>query len=261
MACWATLKRRRFRGSSSSSTEANRSRGRQKGAKEEKEEKDEKERKEDKKDARVDKVVMDAEIQIFVKADGEKRVPMEVSSKVKVRDVARRVLRTGESEQDVYVMSDGRMLKASDELRSCGVRAGSTVQVVRKLRGGGRSKGKMLSGGKKKSPKKVQHEGEELAGGGRGVRDVRQMLPNRSGRIERGNDGSDGGNGRRADGENVEDDKKQLRGGGGRRPRDGDWRNQEVRAGAKAEKERPTRGNTDGRRALRNVEKRMVSRR
>ena len=95
MACWVTLKSRRFRGSSSSSTETNCSRGKENGAKEgkeekeEKEEKDEKEereekeakeekekeRKEEKEDATVDKVVMDAEIQIFVKADGREDSP------------------------------------------------------------------------------------------------------------------------------------------------------------------------------------------
>ena len=41
------------------------------------------------------------------------------------------------------------------------------------------------------------------------------MLSDGSWRIERGNDGGDVGNGRRADGENVEDDKKQLHGRGG----------------------------------------------
>ena len=38
------------------------------------------------------------------------------------------------------------MLKGSEELESCGVRDGSAVQVVRKLRGGGRNKGKMPGG-------------------------------------------------------------------------------------------------------------------
>ena len=48
------------------------------------------------------------------------------------------------------------MLEGSEEMGSSGVRDGNTVQVVRKLRGGGRSKGKKLGGGNKKSPKKVQ---------------------------------------------------------------------------------------------------------
>ena len=40
--------------------------------------------------------------------------------------------------------------------------------------------------------------------------------------MECGDDGGDVGDGRRADGENAEDVKKQLTDGGGRRPRDGD---------------------------------------
>ena len=67
---------------------------------------------EEKGDARVEKVVMDAEIQIFVKADGAKTVAMEVSFDAKVRDVVRRVLRSwSEDDQDMYVVSDGRVLK------------------------------------------------------------------------------------------------------------------------------------------------------
>ena len=80
----------------------------------------------------VDKVVMDAEIQIFVKADGAKTVAMEVSLDAKVRDEARRVLRSGsEDDQDMYVVGDGWVLKGNEELGICGVRDGSTVQVVR----------------------------------------------------------------------------------------------------------------------------------
>ena len=67
---------------------------------------------EEKGDSRVEKVVMDAEIQIFVKADGAKTVAMEVSLDAKVRDVVRRVLRSwSEDDQDMYVVSDGRVLK------------------------------------------------------------------------------------------------------------------------------------------------------
>ena len=111
---------------------------------------------EEKGDARVEKAVTDAEIQIFVKADGAKAVAMEVSLDAQVRDVARSVLSSGsEYDQDMYVVSDGRVLKGNEELGNCGVRDGSTVQVVRRLRRGGRSKGKVPSGGNK-SPKKVE---------------------------------------------------------------------------------------------------------
>ena len=82
---------------------------------------------EEKGDARVDKVVMNAEIQIFVKADGAKTVAMEVSLDAKVCDVATGVLRSrSEDDQDMHVVSDGRVLKGTEELGSCGVRDGST---------------------------------------------------------------------------------------------------------------------------------------
>ena len=59
-------------------------------------------------DAGVDKEVLDAEIQIFVKADGAKTGAMDFSLDAAVRDVARRVLRSGSEDQDMYVVSDGR---------------------------------------------------------------------------------------------------------------------------------------------------------
>ena len=42
----------------------------------------------------------------------------------------------------MYVVSYGRVLKGNEELGICGVRDGSTVQVVRRLRGGGKHKDK-----------------------------------------------------------------------------------------------------------------------
>ena len=89
-----------------------------------------------------------------------KTVPMEVSSRAKVRDLARRVPRTrSESSQDVYE-SDGRVLKGSEELGSCGVRDGSTLPVAWRLRGGGRNKGMMPGGGLKKTQKKEEQRGQ-----------------------------------------------------------------------------------------------------
>ena len=46
------------------------------------------------------------------------------------------------SDRDVYVTSGGRILKGSDKLKSCEVRDGSTVQVMRRMRGGGKHKDK-----------------------------------------------------------------------------------------------------------------------
>ena len=42
----------------------------------------------------------------------------------------------------MYVTSGGRVLRRGDKLRSCGVYDGSTVQVVSRIRGGGRHKDK-----------------------------------------------------------------------------------------------------------------------
>ena len=61
-------------------------------------------------------------VQIFVKVDGSRAILMDVSQNDKV--------------------SGGRVLRKSDALRSCGVRDGSTVQVMNRLRGGGKHKDK-----------------------------------------------------------------------------------------------------------------------
>ena len=45
-------------------------------------------------------------------------------------------------DQDVYVMSGGRILRRSDKLKSCEVRDGSTVEVTSRMRGGGKHKDK-----------------------------------------------------------------------------------------------------------------------
>ena len=48
------------------------------------------------------------------------------------------------------------VLRKEDELKNYGVRDGSTVQIVRRTRGGGRNKDKMPGGRKKKTPKKAK---------------------------------------------------------------------------------------------------------
>ena len=111
------------------------------------------------KDEEVAKVVMDASrgsraFQIFVKVDNLLALMMDVSSNDKISDVVRR--RVGYGKQDVFATCEGRILRKDDELKSCGVRGGSTVQIVRRTRGGGRNKDKMPGGGKKKTPKKAK---------------------------------------------------------------------------------------------------------
>ena len=84
----------------------------------------------------------DRTIQIFVKVDGCKVLPLEMSPNDKVGDVVRRILRRILSRvrcesRDVYVTSGGRVLRRSEELRSFGVVEGSTVCMSQRLRGGG----------------------------------------------------------------------------------------------------------------------------
>ena len=78
---------------------------------------------------------------------------MEVSlTDDKVEDVMRRI----QNGEDMYVTVQGRVMKRSEKLKSCGVTDGCTIQVMSKLRGGGRNKSKMTGERKKKSPKKAE---------------------------------------------------------------------------------------------------------
>ena len=79
-----------------------------------------------------------SKVQIFVKMDGSRTVAMDVAQNDKVSDMMKR-LPCGE---DVYVTSEGRVLRGGEELKSYGVRDGSTVEVARRLRGGGKHKDK-----------------------------------------------------------------------------------------------------------------------
>ena len=93
-------------------------------------------------------------IQIFVKVDGSKVTPMEVSlTDDKVEDVIRRI----PNGEDVYVTMHGRTLKRSEKLNSCGVSDGCTIQVMSRMRGGGKQKDK-----KSKAEKKQAESGKTL---------------------------------------------------------------------------------------------------
>ena len=74
-------------------------------------------------------------VQIFVKVDGGKTSAMEMEMSDKVKKIPI-------SDQDVYVTSGGRILRRSDKLESCEVRDGSTIQVMSRMRGGGKHKDK-----------------------------------------------------------------------------------------------------------------------
>ena len=85
-------------------------------------------------------------VQIFVKVDGSKVNPMEVSlTDDKVEDVLRQV----QNDEDAYVTMQGKVLMRDEKLRSCGVTDGCTIQVTSRLRGGGRHKDKKKGSEKK----------------------------------------------------------------------------------------------------------------
>ena len=174
-------------------------------------------------------------IQIYVKVNGWKVTPMEVNlTDDKVEDVTKRI----PNSEGGCVTLHGRVLKRSEKLKSCEVTDGCTIQVASRLRGGGRNKNKTTGERKKKFPKKEEQNDQSTKEKNLLEADmVADMLEGEDGARK-----SDAGDGRRADGENVEDVKTQRCGGVGRRPRDGDRRNQEVRAGAEAEKGGSARG-------------------
>ena len=86
-------------------------------------------------------------VQISVKVDGGKTSVMEMEMSDKVDDIVKKILI---SDQDVYVTSGGRILRRSEKMKNCGVRDGSTVQVMSKMRGGGKHKDKKGKEEKKK---------------------------------------------------------------------------------------------------------------
>ena len=78
-------------------------------------------------------------VQIFVKVDGGKTSAMEMEMSDKVHDIVKKI---PISDLDVYVTSEGRVLRGCEELKRSGVRDGSTVHVMSRLRGGGKHKDK-----------------------------------------------------------------------------------------------------------------------
>ena len=84
-----------------------------------------------------------------------KTVPREVSPEDKVQEILNTV---GGSDQDVHATREGRMLRKDDQLKSCGVRDGSTIQIMSRMRGGGRHKDKRSKAEKKRATNPVRPE-------------------------------------------------------------------------------------------------------
>ena len=66
---------------------------------------------------------------------------MKNGFEVSPEDRVHKILNTvSGSDWDVFVMCEGKMLRKDDELKSCGVTDGCTMQVMSRMRGGGRHK-------------------------------------------------------------------------------------------------------------------------
>ena len=87
-------------------------------------------------------------VQMLVKVDGGKTSAMEMEMSDKVDDIVKKI---PVSDQDVYLTSGGRILRTSDKLESCEVRDGSTIQVMKRMRGGGKHKDKKSKVDKKQA--------------------------------------------------------------------------------------------------------------
>ena len=100
-------------------------------------------------------------IQIFVKVDGSKTLPLIVSPSDKVDEVMRRTQNNVKySKSDVHMTCEGRVIRRGDELRSSGVSDGSTVQITNVMRGGGNHRNKKNRAGKK--PTAREHSEEKV---------------------------------------------------------------------------------------------------
>ena len=77
----------------------------------------------------------------------------------KVEDVIRRI----QNDEDVYVTMHGRVLRRNEQLKSCGVTDGCTIQVTSRTRGGGKHKDKKGQKERKRAtkPKGPEQKSEE----------------------------------------------------------------------------------------------------
>ena len=96
-------------------------------------------------------------VQIFVKMDGSGTIVMDGAPNDKVSEMKKRIRSGG----DMYVTSGGRVLRRSDKLKSCGVYDGSTVQVMSRMRGGGRPKDKKSKADEKRDRDESGRDGQQ----------------------------------------------------------------------------------------------------
>ena len=100
-------------------------------------------------------------IQIFVKVNGSKATPMEVSlNDDKVEDLMRQI----KKDEDAYVTMQGKVLRGNEKLNSCGVTDGCTIQVTSRMRGGGKAQGQEEQG-REESSRKDKDTRADVRGG------------------------------------------------------------------------------------------------
>ena len=96
--------------------------------------------------------------------DGSKTFPLEVSLSHEVGDIAKRIPDSAcDIKRDVYMTFEGRGIRRSEDLKNCGTGDGSTVQVMSRMRGGGKHKDKASTAAKKRdrNPKKQHTRGQD----------------------------------------------------------------------------------------------------
>ena len=98
-------------------------------------------------------------VQIFVRVNGSKATPMDVNlTDDKVEDVIRRI----QNDEDVYVTMHGRVLKRGEKLKSYEVTDGCTIQVMSRLRGGGKHKDKRSKADTKQSMEESRKKDQQV---------------------------------------------------------------------------------------------------
>ena len=85
-------------------------------------------------------------VQTFVRVNGSKATLIEVNL---TDDTVEDMMRQVQKDEDAYVTMQGKVLKTSQTLNSCGVTDGCTIQVTSRMRGGGKHKDKKSKGEKK----------------------------------------------------------------------------------------------------------------
>ena len=106
--------------------------------------------------------------QIFVKVDNSKTVMFDITLSDKVKDVMRRIQNKVRCcADDMYVSFEGTVLRGSDEMNACGVKEGSSLHAMSRVRAGGVHKNKKQVKRKKRDNSEkleMERQGQEVKG-------------------------------------------------------------------------------------------------